>query len=256
MFASQVPVIDHEWKNKILFDSGQIWSTIAGDLLESSEEVVAANKPDNTTKNKIMSVTFMLGAQFYGYLCSLWYLDVDQWKNCSVSSSRSSIRHSNHILLENYGPTAQLKFQNFPKFEGTIQENWNNFTVLRRDRTPSHTLRAILYWHGFWLILAEFGNADFHRTSSLPGFILTDFTVFRSTPNQKTKFATEKWNSPNSISRLNSMTCFGLSKFSGIQLNFSTEFGWIPPNSYDFGKKRQYRMALKGRVPKGMSGVG
>jgi hypothetical protein len=93
-------------------------------------------------------------------------------------------------------------------------------------------LRAILSGHGFWLILAEFGNADFHRTSSLPGLILTDFTkisqnqpVFRSTPTQKTKFATEKWNSPNSVSRLNSITCFGLSKFSGIQLNFSTEFG-------------------------------
>jgi hypothetical protein len=82
------------------------------------------------------------------------------------------------------------------------------------------------------LILADSGNGDFHLTSSLPGLILTDFTkisqnqpIFRSTPTQKIKFATEKWNLVNSISRLNSMTCFGLSKFSGIQLNFSTEFG-------------------------------
>jgi hypothetical protein len=79
--------------------------------------------------------------------------------------------------------------------------------------------------------LAELGNGDFHRTSSLPGLILTDFIkisqnqpVFRSTPTQETKFPTQKWNLVNSISRLNLMTCFVLSEFSGIQLNFSAEF--------------------------------
>jgi hypothetical protein len=75
--------------------------------------------------------------------------------------------------------------------------------------------------------LAEFGNGDFHRLSSMPGMILADFTkisqnqpVFRSTPNQKTKFPTEKWNLVDFISLLNSMTCFGPLK---IQRN-SVEF--------------------------------
>jgi hypothetical protein len=82
--------------------------------------------------------------------------------------------------------------------------------------------------------LADFGwhLGDFHRTSSLLLGLILAFTkisqnqrVFRSTPTQKTKFPTEKWNLVNSIPRLNSMgPVLGPSKFSGIQLNFSAEF--------------------------------
>jgi hypothetical protein len=57
------------------------------------------------------------------------------------------------------------------------------------------------------------GKAISIRTSSLPLGLILAFTkisqnqpVFRSTPTQKTKFPTEKWNLVNSIPRLNSMT--------------------------------------------------
>jgi hypothetical protein len=66
-------------------------------------------------------------------------------------------------------------------------------------------------------ILADFGwQGDFHsHFFTAPGVDFgiyqnqpksTCFSFYHSTPTQKTKFPTEKWNLVNSISRLNSMT--------------------------------------------------
>jgi hypothetical protein len=98
-------------------------------------------------------------------------------------------------------------------------------------------------------ILVDFGKfykTRFQRHSSTPPqfwLILPNSTCFSFYTTSNSGWYYEIWLIlPKYISRLNSMTRFGLSKFSGIQLNFSAEFRWIDMISV---KNRQYRMALK-----------
>jgi hypothetical protein len=97
-------------------------------------------------------------------------------------------------------------------------------------------------------ILAYFGKfykSRFQRHSSTPPqfwLILPNSNCFSFYTTSNSGWFYEIWLIlPKSISRLNSMTRYGLSKFSGISPLNSAEFRWIHMISE---KNRQYRMAL------------